>query len=172
MIIGEILKKTAQEYGDKAAVICGEKKLSFSELYERMNRLSNGMKDRGIKQGDRVALILPNSIQFEESYLATVNLGGIAMPIDVRTKAQELQAILSDAGTAALITTNQFTPLVEEAGKDLDFLKNIIISGYEGDKFVSYEKLVEEGAPEEIKVDIKGEDEALYLYRAERNPHY
>ncbi|UCD84881.1 MAG: long-chain-fatty-acid--CoA ligase [Deltaproteobacteria bacterium] len=164
MIIGETLKKTAQEYGEKAAVIWGEKKLSFSELYERMNRLSHGMKDLGIKQGDRVALILPNSIQFEESYLATVNLGGIAMPIDVRTKAQELRDILSDAGTAALITTNQFTQLVEEAGKGLDFLKNIIVSGYEGDKFVSYEKLVEQGTPEEMEVDIKGDDEALYLY--------
>jgi long-chain acyl-CoA synthetase len=164
MIVGETLKKAAKMCGDKAAVICGEKRLSFSELYERMSRLSHGMKGLGIKQGDRVALILPNSIQFEEGYLATLNLGGIAMPIDARTKAQELRDILSDAGTAALITTAQFTQLVEEVGKELDFLKNIIISGYEGDKFVSYENLIAQGAPEEIKVDIKGEDEALYLY--------
>lgn len=164
MIIGETLKKATQMWGEKAAVICGERRLSFSELYERMNRLSNGMKDLGIKQGDRVALILTNSIQFEESYLATLNLGGIAMPIDIRTKAQELRDILSDAGTAALITTNQFIQLAEEISKELDSIKNIIVSGYEGDKFVSYEKLITKGAPEEIKVDIKGEDEALYLY--------
>ncbi len=164
MIVGETLKKAVQGCGEKAAVICGEKRLSFSELYERMNRLSNGMRDLEIKQGDRIALILPNSIQFVESYLATLNLGGIAMPIDIRIKAQELRDILSDAGAAALITTAQFTQQAEEVGKELNFLKNIIISGYEGDKFLSYERLIARGAPEGIEVDIKEEDEALYLY--------
>ncbi len=68
MPMGDIIRRSAHRASEKIALIFGEKKLSYGELNERVNRLANGLLKSGIEKGDRVAVLLHNSPEYFEIY--------------------------------------------------------------------------------------------------------
>ena len=73
-----IFATTAKKYKDKTAVIFGDDRISFHELYGQTLKLANVLKIHGVKKGDKVAICLPNSPEYVFSYLACFCLGAVA----------------------------------------------------------------------------------------------
>ena len=61
MNVGSLLAHHARYQPDKLAVVCGAQRLSFGELHSRVNRLSNALLRLGLRKGDKLAIILPNT---------------------------------------------------------------------------------------------------------------
>ena len=122
-----MLRKNAERYGRKTALIFGNKRISYRQLSDSVNRLANGLKELGIKNGQKVSLLLFNSPEFVISYFAIVKLGAIVVPLNNMFKAEELKYIMEDSDSSLLITSSGFYDTACQLRFRLEKLANIII---------------------------------------------
>ena len=73
------------------------------KLIESVRRIASGLRRLGVGRGDRVLVYLPNGIEFVQAVYATFSLGAIAVPVNIRLTARELEHVFVDAGPAAAI---------------------------------------------------------------------
>jgi long-chain acyl-CoA synthetase len=88
---------------DQPALICGEVVRTYGELNERARRLAHVLAGLGVDAGDRVAILVPNSIEFMEALHATGHLRAVAVPVNVHFKADEVGWIVRDSGARAVV---------------------------------------------------------------------
>ena len=114
--IGLLLTKRAHLNPDREAYVesDGSRRYTFKELNERSNRLANALKAKGLEKGDRVGLLLMNSVEFMESFFAIGKVGGVVVPLNWRLVADELEFILKDSGVKTLIFDNDFAATVAD----------------------------------------------------------
>jgi long-chain acyl-CoA synthetase len=106
----------AAERGGHIAVICETESLTYVELDERAARLAHVLRrDAGVQPGDRVGIMLPNSIEFIECLAATAKVQCASLTINWHLKTDELAWILSDSDVKALVTHRELADVVERA---------------------------------------------------------
>ena len=99
-----IVRRNGLRFPDKPALVCNDAVLSWSELDRRVDRLSNALLDAGLRNGDRVAVLLANCSEYFEIYFACARTGLIAVPVNYRLLGHELAQIIGHAEPALLIT--------------------------------------------------------------------
>lgn len=172
MTLGEMLADSAKRYPDKTVIIFQGIKITYQELYKRVQSLSRNLKEMGIKPGDKVGLLMANSPQFVVSYFSLATLGAIIVPLNTMFKTEELSYILQDAQAKMLITMDNFTKTAEQLAVKLTELEKIIISGNNNkSKFISFEDLVSREIEEGFRIKVKPEDTAIYLYTSGTTGH-
>ncbi len=114
--IGWWLTKRAFLTPAREAYVDGDsgERLTFAELNDRCNRIANAFLAAGVEKGERVALLLMNSAEFVEAYFALGKIGAVAVPLNWRLVADELEFILKDSGAARLIFDDDFVDTVAE----------------------------------------------------------
>ena len=144
MQLTQFVHRNTRQRGANTAVICGDRTHSFSEIQCRVSKLAGALKDLGLKTGDRVAMMSGNSDRFIEFYLAVWWAGGVVNPINIRWNAKEISYSLNDCGTGLVIVDETFRNVIEEARRDVEFIRHVIYAG-EGSKpswMLDYETLV------------------------------
>ena len=101
-----------EEQDEQIGVRCGGRFTTYPELFERALRASTGLLELGIGAGDRIALLLRNSIEFLEASIATVPLGASAVPIYWHWRGDEIAHVLTDSGAKALIVHTDLWPAI------------------------------------------------------------
>jgi fatty-acyl-CoA synthase len=91
MRIVDLLERDAQLYADRSAVeIVGGTRLTYRELRDRVHRIAAGLAKRGLRRGDRVAVMGGNGLLFFDAYLAAAYLGAAAVPLNSRLAPPEI----------------------------------------------------------------------------------
>jgi len=125
---------------DRPALICGDVVRTYAELDERSTRLAHALAARGVGPEDRVAIMLPNSIEFFETWTAASKLGASVVLVNWHLKSDELAYILEDSGATALVSHEdlaaQLTPALEATGAAA------IVVGEDGER--GYERAIAE----------------------------
>src|SRR5882724_5269703 len=103
MIHTHSLGRAARYYAERAAFAAGEQRVTFRELHDRVGRLAGALTRHGFKTGDRLALLLPNELEFIELIYACAWLGVIAVPLNTRLSEKEIDHVLVDATPRGLI---------------------------------------------------------------------
>ena len=108
MNISQHLSGPAARYPRRIALIDddapgGRQTLTYAELWQRVRCIAGGLLARGLKKGDRVALLLPNSREYIESFLGIAAAGLVAVPMNIRLLESELLHMLRDSGARLLI---------------------------------------------------------------------
>jgi acyl-CoA synthetase (AMP-forming)/AMP-acid ligase II len=99
----QLLKETKQKYPEKAAIIHGDKVLSYQELWTRACGLSSYLVENGLQKGDRVSLLLENSPEYAIAYYGVLMAGGAAIGLNTATKARDLANWIQHSGSKVLI---------------------------------------------------------------------
>jgi long-chain acyl-CoA synthetase len=105
----------AAERPDHTALVCGDRRLSYDALDRLVNRVARVLADRGLAAAGRVALMLPNGIEFFAVTNAAARLGALAVPINHRWRRDELAYVLGDATPDVLVVDAAFLPEAEPA---------------------------------------------------------
>ena len=116
MLIHHFLEKSAELFPDKVAVICDDARCSYAELNGMANNLAGWLIGRGLENGERVALLLQNSLEYVASYYGILKAGGVIVPLGSDLKPDGLRQLLQKLGAQVLITSARFERLVEGAG--------------------------------------------------------
>ncbi|MDD5729697.1 MAG: AMP-binding protein [Candidatus Omnitrophica bacterium] len=98
--------------------------LSYNELFSRSIKLGNFLFSKGIKAGDKAAILLPNQPDWPISFMAIQYLGAIAVPLDARMSAQDIKQLLSHSQSKILITSEKNYTNIRESLADL---KNLLV---------------------------------------------
>ena len=106
------LERSVFVYPNKTAVIYKDTTYTYSQLYERVNRLAGALKQSGIGRGDRVAFLAPNVPAMLEGYFGPLMLGAIVVPLNTRLSSRELAYILNHSGAKALVFDSELAPTV------------------------------------------------------------
>lgn len=85
------------------ALVCGQERLSWQQLHERVGRMAAGMQAQGLAAGDRVALLLGNRSEFLVALFAAARMGAITVPINIREQAPGLAYMLQHCGAKLLV---------------------------------------------------------------------
>lgn len=104
----ELLAHQAEHYVDKTFLYWKEDEVSYADFNARVNQVANMLQSAGVAHGEKVALLLPNCPEFLYTFFACTKLGAIAVPINPKLKGDEIQYILENSESAALIATNEF----------------------------------------------------------------
>jgi fatty-acyl-CoA synthase len=149
--IGFWLTKRELLHGDREAVVDGERRLSYRALNGRVNRLARSLQSMGLKQGDRIAVLAYNGLEYVETIFAAAKLGLILVPLNWRLAPAELAFILSDSMTETLLFDSEFSKTVEALRGQTPLRRFVAFGGKEVSGTVAYEKaLSSEGDAEPL----------------------
>lgn len=134
----------ARETPDRTAIISahGEKK-SFGELYERVNQISHGLRALGLKKGGAVAMVMSNTPEYLEVFLATQQIGVYITPINYHLTGPEIAYILDNCGAEVFVVGEKFGDACIKAVNELGFDKTKCYAVGKVEGFQPYNKLFE-----------------------------
>jgi long-chain acyl-CoA synthetase len=104
----KILEDSAVKYPKKIAITFYNYSITYEELLKKVESLKTALYDLGIRKGDRVALMLPNTPHYIISYFAVLKLGAIVVQMNPLYSKSEMEFILKDSSAKALITLDLF----------------------------------------------------------------
>src|SRR5713226_1206199 len=93
--VSDLFLSTVEKHSDRVAVVEGDRKVTYGTLNLMIRSLSSFLASRGITHGDRVTILLPNSIEFITSFFSIASLGAISVPINVAYKEDEIRFYVS-----------------------------------------------------------------------------
>ncbi|KIX14175.1 class I adenylate-forming enzyme family protein [Dethiosulfatarculus sandiegensis] len=166
--VGDILRINAQLFPDKEGAADLYRSLTFKEWNERCNSLANALADRGLKKGDRIAMIAFNALEWLEFYGACAKGGFVAVPIMFRLTPAEYTYILNNSGCSAFIVEKPFVEGVNEAKDELETVgadKYFYMGeGSAPEGYTHLEDLFSQGPPTEPPVKVIDEDTWIIMY--------
>jgi long-chain acyl-CoA synthetase len=107
LLVQEVLENAAGRWPDKTALICGERQFTYRDLDEQANRVANGLVNLGVQRGDRVALMLGNSVEMIVAIFAVLKADAIFVSIHENTKPHRIDQILASARPTVMITRSE-----------------------------------------------------------------
>lgn len=124
----DIFRQSCEQYADKTAFINFKTSMSYGELYTLSEHFAAFLQQElGVQQGDPVAIMLPNLLQYPVALFAILRLGGIVVNVNPMYTPRELAHQLNDSGAKTIIVLDKFAKTVE-AASDQTSLENIIVS--------------------------------------------
>ena len=117
------LLRAAQEYGSKVGVVDGEKRLTYSRVLDRAQRLAAALRVLGIEEGDRVASLSFNCHQLLELYYGVPMARAVLLSLNVRLSAEEQAYILEHSGSKLVVFDPEFLPLVDTLRQQMPQLR-------------------------------------------------
>jgi acyl-CoA synthetase (AMP-forming)/AMP-acid ligase II len=142
------------------------KRQTFTRTSERVNSLGNALAKLGIEKGDRVAIIQVNCPQYVESYYAAAKLGAIFVPLNFRSKQDDLGYMLDNAEAKALLVGERYLDMARAMLPNLPSVKQCISIDSKQPDMLYYEDLVSSSSPEEVLSEIEDEDITMLVYTA------
>jgi long-chain acyl-CoA synthetase len=95
---------------DQVALRQEDQTRSYAELDDRARRVSHALAALGVRRGDRVAVMIPNSFEFFEAIHGCGRLGAVVVPVNIHFKADEAGWIVTDSGAAAVVVAEELQP--------------------------------------------------------------
>jgi long-chain acyl-CoA synthetase len=165
----EILKKAAEAYPEKAAIVYGEREISYGQLEAFSNQFANALVKLGVEKGDRVAVFLPNIPQFIISYFGALKAGAVVTTISPLHREREVLYQLADSGAETIVVLDSLFPIVEKV-REKTPLKHAIITGLvENDGSPSvpnaliFDQLLENSLKTALKVKVNPHEDLAAL---------
>ncbi len=144
MDMRELLIDAADKYGKNTAYIYRDKEYDFITLKDCSLQLANSLLDMGFRKNDKIAIYLPNCIEYIYSYFAIYSLGCVAVPIDFALSLTEVVSISNHCGLKGIITTKQAKFNLFELKGRISTLKEIITIE-DDSRYVSFDNLTKSG---------------------------
>ena len=113
MHTGSLFARHARYRPNHLAVVLGDRRLSYLEFNQEINRLANALQALGISKGDKIATLLPNCIELLEVYWASAKIGVVVVPLSTQLRAKTLVSLVTDAEAVMLVTNSEFADAVE-----------------------------------------------------------
>ncbi len=120
------LSRSASIFSDKTAVVHEDKRYTYQEFYDRVNRLASALTNAGIGKGDKVAFVCPNIPPMLEAHFAVPMIGAALVSINIRLSPREVVYIINHSDAKAIFVDNEFAHIITPIVKDLSNVKTVV----------------------------------------------
>ena len=126
MNLAGIIDRAALNFPDKTALVFDRSRFSYERLKSASERVALYLRELGIRQGDRIAIFMPNRPEWVIAYYGIIRLGGVAVCASSAYKQMELAHLLNDSGAALLITCEELLSQVPEQ-ESVPCVKDVVV---------------------------------------------
>src|SRR3954453_16348420 len=110
--LSALVRRAARDRADAPAVVAGEERLSWGELDAQVDRAAAGLAACGLTPGDRVAVQLPNGVDWLRAALGALRAGLVVVSVNTAYTDPELEYVLTDSGASLLVVAEERSPVV------------------------------------------------------------
>ncbi len=104
----ELMRRTRRLFGDREAVVDGDRRLTYTQFFDRCDRWSVALQRLGVQPGERVAYIAPNTGAQLESFYAVPQIGAVLVPINYRLTADDFAYIINHSGAKVVCVASEY----------------------------------------------------------------
>jgi long-chain acyl-CoA synthetase len=163
--LSDICAEHRRRYPERLAVIDGDKRYTWPQLDDRVNRAAHVLSERGVGRGDRVLWLAQTSSRFLELLLACGRLGAMICPANWRQSAEEFAFVIDDFDPKVVVWQG------EEIGDALREAREVTTSNavwiqHDSDDAHSYDALLADAAADPVSGDVDPHDPLLVIYTA------
>lgn len=112
--------ETVESAPESPAIVYEDTTISYGTFWERAGRFGKALEERGITEGDRVGIYLPNLPQFVTAFYGTLRAGGIVVPMNPQYKTREISHLLADSNAKAVVSLAETVPNVVDVLDETD----------------------------------------------------
>ncbi|RTL30293.1 MAG: long-chain-fatty-acid--CoA ligase [Rhodocyclaceae bacterium] len=123
-----LLEKACKTYADKVAYISMGKEMTYRQLDEASLAFAGWLQSRGLQKGDRVALMMPNLLQYPVALFGTLRAGCVVVNCNPLYTPRELEHQLKDSGAAAIVIVENFAHTLEQVLPRTTALRHVIVT--------------------------------------------
>lgn len=163
MLTGDMLRRSAERFPNKPAVLWQQTSLSYGQLNADANRLANALLGRGLAKAGKVGIICRNRPEYATAFFGVARSGGVLVNISVLYAAEELQFVLAKADVEVLLVEDIFVDKLAAVRDQLPKLKSVHVIGGKSDAS-GFADLLAEGAPDYPDVAIDEDDPFCMTY--------
>jgi benzoate-CoA ligase len=158
--------------GDNIAVECGDERVTYRELRERVNRVGNALLACGVHPEERVLLVLLDTPEFIYSFLGAIKAGIVPVPVNTLLKSADYEYLLNDTRARAVIVNEPLLPEIAAISKPrLPYLHHVIVAGQAPDGMHSLAGLMRDASADLSAEPTTRDDVAFWLYSSGSTGH-
>ena len=169
--IGTWVARRAQRMPEDVAIAFRDERMGYDELDERITRLANALRDRGVQPGDRIAYLGNNHPSFLEALFATATIGAIFVPLNTRLAAPEIEFAVDNSESTTLIFHSDLHELARAGTWSTTAQRRIQVGGMPLPGVEDYETVLASGSPEYRDQSVTLDDAAMILYTSGTTGH-
>ncbi len=126
-LIHHFLEESAKVFPDKVALIHGDVRSSYAHINNCANQMADLLIERGITGGERVILLLENSLEYVVAYYGALKAGAVVVPLSTDSKQEQLAYFFDQVGPAAVVSSSKFEKLLQKTDIGSMNLKALIV---------------------------------------------
>ncbi len=158
----EFARRTRRLYANREAVVDGDLRLSYAQFFDRCDHWSSALQQLGIKPGDRVAYIAPNTHTQLESFYAVPQIGAVLVPINYRLTAEDFAYIINHSGARIVCAHSDYLDTVDGIRDQLPNVEQFIALNGSKTGWLNYESMLANAAPDFARPEI-GENDLISI---------
>ena len=165
------LEKSCDSFPEKEAVVHAGRRYTYRQIEDRANLLANWLLEANLRSGDRVAILIRNSIEYIVSYFGVLKAGGVAVPLNTGLETREIDQMIIDSQSRVFMTEKYFVEKFgnfsernETIAKMMVFVDSKADAGKWNMSVESFESLLKSGSTSRPNCPIVDQDLAALIY--------
>lgn len=138
----EFARRSRKLYPDRVGVIEDDSTWTYAEFLDRCNRWSAGLQQLGIKAGDRIAYLSPNTHAQLESFYAVPQIGAVLVPLNYRLTADDFVYLINHSGARMVCVDRDYLDTIDKVRSQLSCVEHFVALTGEGNDWLDYESML------------------------------
>lgn len=119
-----------EDRGDKIAIECEQRRVTYRQLFEAVNRVGNALKDSGVQLEERIFLLLLDTPEFAASFFGAIKIGAVPVPVNTLLKPSDYEFLLNNSRARVAIVSDSLLPHLQAISPEkLLYLETIVAVG-------------------------------------------
>jgi len=154
----DFARRARRLYADREAVVDGDLRLTYAQIFERCDRWSSALQALGTRKGDRIAYIAPNTHAHLEAYYAIPQIGAVVVPINYRLLPDDFEYIINHCGAKIVCVHSDYIAAVDGIQDRLPSVEHFVSLEGSSNGWIDYESTLPSHSPDYDEVDIAETD--------------
>ena len=150
----------------KTALVCDDQRRTWAEFSDAVTRVANGLVNAELQRGEKVSLLMTNSIEMLEIMMGTVKAGGVIVPLSVMLTAESLATMINDSDSRFVFADARFTRTIDSVRRDLINMlpDGLFVVGDETEGWINYQSWRDGAGDEPAGVRLTPDDDFNLIY--------
>src|SRR6204780_130882 len=154
----DFARRTRRLHGAREAVVDGDLRLSYEQFFDRCDRWSSALQGLGVRPGDRVAPIAPNTHAQLESFYAVPQTGAVLVPVNYRLTPEDFVYIVNHSGAKVVCADQGYLDAVDSVRDQMPEVSHFVAFGGARDGWLDYEAAIAAAGPGFARPEIDERD--------------
>ena len=158
----DFARRTRRLHGSREGVVDGGLRLSYEQFFDRCDRWSSALQGLGVRQGDRVATIAPNTHAQLEAFYAIPQIGAVLVPVNYRLTPDDFVYIVNHSGASVVCAAADYLAAVDGVRDQMPDVRHFVALDGARDGWLDYEAAIAAAGPDFARPEI-GERDLLTI---------